>query len=931
MCNYISKGGILWRSHGSLTYDTKIDKSGFEKGINSLTGTAKNAGTKIKSIITALGITKLISTAISTINNSIDGAVSRLDTLNNFPKVMSNLGIASEESSKAIDTLSKGLQGLPTKLDAGALAVQRFTSKNGDVNKSVDLFLAINNALLAGGASAEIQETALEQLSQAYAKGKPDMMEWRSIQTAMPAQLNQVAKAFNMTSDELGEALRSGKISMDEFMQKVVELNKNGVNGFKSFEEQAKNSVGGIKTSITNAKTAITRGVANIVNSVDRSLKKTSLGGLSKTISNIGSIAEKWLRKISNLIEKIDFNSIIKKIQNTFTLNGSKIKDVFSSIGKIINNLISIVKNFMPVIEPVIDAFFSLINVIGKVGVILSEFLKYITSNILGLTDEKKAIHDLIREQESQVTTWEKLKEAREQSLSASSQEIATTQSLAKELKNITDENGKVKEGYENRAKYILGELNKALGTEYTMNGNIISQYEDLKNNIDQLIAKKKAEVTLDAYKQEYQKALTEQSNATKELAELTKAYNKQLKIANDTSKTISERNDAKTQAKNLEESINKQQNLISEYGYTLEKYNNLTSASISGNAEEINKAISEITTSYDKAKAKADSSLSSQVQAQTEYVNLIEQNLKKAKESNDRYSEDILQSELKTQKEQLNNLVKSFTERTSTIEDLSSEEVTAWATLARNSTDEYNTALSEMPEDTREKIENAIDRVKTSETLLTGKFSTLGDNSTRIFSNELKLKETIQDKMSQAGTSIRDDTSVSRATAILATETSNTFKDNANSRKWGNDLISNLVNSISSGKFSVRNAITGIADTIHSVIGHSVPKEGPLKDELTYMPDMIDNLVNGIEKNKYKVTRAVQGLSSDMEKRLQNVVNLEVGRMNATATVKSNAMYNSVIQINANFDGNVEMDSTRVGRLVAPSVTRTIKAGGLA
>lgn len=901
--------------------------------MNSITGSVKNTGTKIKSIITALGITKLISTAISTINNSIDGAVSRLDTLNNFPKVMSNLGIASEESSKAIDTLSKGLQGLPTKLDAGAMAVQRFTSKNGDVNKSVDLFLAINNALLAGGASTEIQASALEQLSQAYAKGKPDMMEWRSIQTAMPAQLNQVAKAFNMTSDELGEALRSGKISMDDFMQKVVELNKNGINGFKSFEEQAKNSVGGIKTSITNAKTAITRGVANIVNSVDKSLKKTSLGGLSKTISNIGSIAEKWLKKISNVIEKIDFNSIIKKIQNTLTLNGSKIKDVFSSIGKIIGNLISIIKNLMPVIEPVIDVFFSLISVIGKVGVALSEGLKYITSNILGLTDEKRAIHDLIREQESQVTTWKNLKEAREQALSASSQEIATTQSLAKELKNITDENGKVKEGYENRAKYILGELNKALGTEYTMNGNIISQYEDLKNNIDQLIAKKKAEVTLDAYKQEYQKALTEQGNATKELAELTKAYNKQLKIANDTSKTISERNDAKTQAKNLEESINKQQNLISEYGYTLEKYNNLTSASISGNAEEINKAISEITTSYDNAKAKADSSLSSQVQAQTEYVNLIEQNLKKAKENNDKYSEDILQGELKTQKEQLSNLVKSFSGRTSTIEDLSSEEVTAWATLARNSNDEYNEALKSLPEDTRKKVESAIEKVKNTETLLTGRFSKLGNNSTSIFSDKLTLKETIKDKMVQTGTAIENDTQVSNASKILANNAKNGFNNNVDGTTWGKDLVSNISGGMTSStsKALVTGASSSIAGWIKSIIGHSVPKEGPLKDELTYMPDMIDNLVQGIEKNKYKVSNAVQELSSDMERRLQNVVNLEIGKMNATATVRSNSIYNSIIQINAKFDGSVDMDSTKVGRIVAPSVTRTIKAGGLA
>ena len=63
---------------------------------------------------------------MNTIMNSIDGAVARIDTLNNFPKVMNNLGIASEDSEKAINKLSDGLQGIPTKLDDAALAVQRF-------------------------------------------------------------------------------------------------------------------------------------------------------------------------------------------------------------------------------------------------------------------------------------------------------------------------------------------------------------------------------------------------------------------------------------------------------------------------------------------------------------------------------------------------------------------------------------------------------------------------------------------------------------------------------------------------------------------------------------------------------------------------------------------------------------------------------------
>ena len=79
---------------GSLTYDTKIDKNGFNKGLKDIESSTKSSGTKIRNIVTALGIDKIISTAMSTINNSIDGAISRIDTLNNFPKVMSNLGIA---------------------------------------------------------------------------------------------------------------------------------------------------------------------------------------------------------------------------------------------------------------------------------------------------------------------------------------------------------------------------------------------------------------------------------------------------------------------------------------------------------------------------------------------------------------------------------------------------------------------------------------------------------------------------------------------------------------------------------------------------------------------------------------------------------------------------------------------------------------------
>ncbi len=613
---------------GSLTYDTKIDKSGFEKGLKGLENNTQSAGTKIKNIVAALGITKLISAAFNTINNSLDGAISRVDTLNNFPKVMSNLEISSEESSKAINRLSEGLKGLPTTLDSGALSVQRFTSKNGDVNKSVDLFLALNDAILAGGASSEIQASAIEQISQSYAKGKPDMMEWRSLQTAMPAQIKQIAKAMlgnkealdkymkaaeqysknnpmSSTGKELveqmkavkdgsgdmatalGTALRAGIISMDDFMNTIVELDENGSEGIKSFAEQAKNSTGGIQTSITNAKTAIVRGVGNIISTVDTALKKTDLKSIGNVISQIGSIAEKALKKVAESISKIDFNQMIKKIESLSTAYIPKLKNILSSTVNILKNvwnwcmknkaliealvktiaaLIGITKSYNGVLKVmqtinmskgILGAsatFLSLIPTIRSVKdltVLLNMAFKDIAltatslsgsylgviglgiaaANIATEIGKQKTslngIRDAINEQQK---SWASLQETRNQSLATSEIEISKCQSLSDELRSITDENGKVKEGYENRARYILGELNSALGTEYKMNDNIIQQYGELKDNIDELISKKKVEAALNAYKGEYETALKEQGEATKNLTELRRQYNDELK-----------------------------------------------------------------------------------------------------------------------------------------------------------------------------------------------------------------------------------------------------------------------------------------------------------------------------------------------------------------------------------------------------------------
>lgn len=283
-----------------------------ERKINSLTKSteksSKGLSTGMIAIGTAIGhiLGKVVTGAFQAINAHMDDAIKRLDTLNNYTRVMSNLGISAQDSEKSLKVLDNGITGLPTRLDDAASAVQRFTAANGNIAASTDMFLALNNAILAGGASTETQTTALEQMMQAYSKGKPDAMEWRALLTAMPAQLKQIATSMGYTSSAMGgdlyTAIQKGQVSMNDFMFAIMKLNKEGVAGFDNFATQAKNATGGVGTSIANLKTAITRGITQIMDVIGQSNIASFFSGLSKAISTAFTYVAAFVKIIKEAV-----------------------------------------------------------------------------------------------------------------------------------------------------------------------------------------------------------------------------------------------------------------------------------------------------------------------------------------------------------------------------------------------------------------------------------------------------------------------------------------------------------------------------------------------------------------------------------------------------------------------------------------------------
>ena len=270
-------------------------------------------------LVTSAG--KICTVATTGIVAGLTTAVSRFDTLNNYPRVLSNLGFSAEEAQRSIDALSEGIDGLPTALDDAASGVQRLVAKNNDIDKSTKYFLAMNDAIVAGNAPTEQQASAIEQLTQAYSKGKPELEEWKTLMMAMPGQLKQVATAMGyVDTDALYEALKDGKISMDDFMDAIVRLDEEGAEGIVSFQEQARNSCDSIGTAITNVANRFKKGFATILTSMNEAASNTSFGSIAGMINKFSESIKNFLDKVGSAMKENEaLNTFMSQIVNAIT------------------------------------------------------------------------------------------------------------------------------------------------------------------------------------------------------------------------------------------------------------------------------------------------------------------------------------------------------------------------------------------------------------------------------------------------------------------------------------------------------------------------------------------------------------------------------------------------------------------------------------
>ncbi|MDT2860942.1 tape measure protein [Lactococcus lactis] len=335
---------------GTITIDIIMDDGSVKKGlasINGLEGATNKAGTSIKSMVAAMGLVKIASAAFDVLKSSVGDAVSRFDTMQKFPKVMQALGFSAEDSNKSMQKLSGGIKDLPTKLDDVVSQTQQLTSITGDLNKSTDTVLALNNAFLASGSSSEDASRGMIQYTQMLAKGTVDMQSWHSLQETMPLGLQKTAEAMGFTGktaqQDLYTALQNGKVTFDQFNDQLIKLGT----GTGQLAKLAKTNSIGIGTSFTNLKTAVSRGMSGTIKSFNDLVVALTGKGIAENISSLGGVIDKIFSGINKSIEgSVGFFTSLKT--NVTKVFGDIQKAIAgSSIGEALNILKSDFSDFI--------------------------------------------------------------------------------------------------------------------------------------------------------------------------------------------------------------------------------------------------------------------------------------------------------------------------------------------------------------------------------------------------------------------------------------------------------------------------------------------------------------------------------------------------------------------------------------------------------
>lgn len=480
----------------------------FDSVFSSIPTEAATAGTAIADINTRFGFTgevledctkKFIQFA-EVNNTDVSTAIA------NVSRYMGDAGIESSKYGEVLDQLTAASQASGLGVDKLSESLTKYGAPmralGFDTKESIAIFAGWEKA----GVNTEIAFSGMKQAIGKWSKeGKDARKEFKKTLKEIK-DCPDIAKATGKAIEafgqkagpDLADAIQGGRFEYEDFL-KVLE-----------------NSAGQLEQTFNDT-----------LDPIDE--VKVAMQGLTSEGAVLGGeLLSTLAPMITKLVEKIrELTTWFKGLSDEQKQMVVKIGLIVAAIGPLlivigqlttgIGGIMTLVSTLGPAIGALGAVGGPILLTVAAVGALGASFLSArddageYYDKAVELTDQEEANREKVEEL---YESYGLLSQRRQDSFKSIDAEARREEDLFKKLQDITDENGNVKEGYEERAKYILGELSSALGTEIEMTGNQIQNYKDLSSSIKDVILKKQANALLDANAEAYAEALENRNKA---------------------------------------------------------------------------------------------------------------------------------------------------------------------------------------------------------------------------------------------------------------------------------------------------------------------------------------------------------------------------------------------------------------------------------
>ena len=455
---------------------------------------------------------------------------------------------------------------------------------------------------------------------------------------------------------------------------------------------------------INFAEVSLSKGITQSINGWAKEL--TMLDRLKVTLVGAGGIYLS-LKLVNSAMEDINENGIT--LGNTFKALGGVMGSVLS--GALLGSQFGMVGTIIG-------------GVTGGVIALYDAFMKYPTAVSIANESIVKSIEGINSYNTSLKEQYDTIKN------NAIQQESLQTAyaNLVTELENITDANGKVKSGYEERAKFIINTLNKAYDLEIEMVDGVIQKYGEQLQTIKDIISEKRKQIALEsaeeAYKvafkekvqtyQNYKNAIEANTEASKNQKKAQEDYNKaydnwvistangvkiDLVASANLKKKRKELEKANTTLKNSKKTLDNATKAYDSNTQAIMTYEGLLSADTKENSELVEKYVNDIENSYYNGKEYIKLTQEEQLDdAAMYYSSMLNLAKEKGTEIND---ETFAQAESR-----LNSLKTNLSDMTNSVKgNMGDGLISAWRTLGSTSESKFLEEFSKLDKDVQQKV----------------------------------------------------------------------------------------------------------------------------------------------------------------------------------------------------------------------------------